>query len=1024
MSQHNSPQNQSGSVHEEGLVEDISSHLRRKTDFMSSPYSIFHDVLDSRVQVSQRSESDSSISPESSPEPSSIATIATSYDQSNSLKEKLKLPGSLHMCSDSALESLITRYGAISVIKQLANDLKDTKSVLDSAKSKADDQVRLLSRMLNSYGVSQYIINSKLEQLDRKDASSEQSTRQPSASMTSSSSLALSNAYSSSADGSKGSTATITSTPLSQSQNIQAVNTTASLEEPLKPVTFRRTARPLSVHNKEDIKLDGKMRNGSASKDRTLRKSKSTFRIPFFWKADDLDQPRSDENEPPSSSEVNSESVSQTNESRMANSSSIPAIGPFIRPSSAEPTRRRQPFSTPLFPEENTLPPLIATESKSMIRNNVNNFSNQVTERTIQASTRRRQHIVNASFERADDDGPINEDSQIFSSNTVVDSVTPSSSSDDNDNDAMSFKSAVQSHTSSPETENLTTPFPSSEWFEKYREKRSASGSSSGLKSSPSVRANGSFSEEESNDRNSSNRKSRFEAATFMIPFRKRSRSRSRGSSRSNHSSYVGENVPEWLPHSLKESSTQINSQMQSIADRVPVELGDIVPQNIQPPTLLQSWNDHYRSEDTFLLTDRFGFIYDGQHQPVLPIDRASAKLMDFDGAESSEFSEMKSGGGRQGIPIPIPSLMSALPLVGNIARVGGSNERKASLDTVKVLLSQLTDLHDSLQRSQRARWDEFLRRINGEGSDESPLAIENGELFGINGRALIANKQNGRAKFKEFKALVLGGIPVIYRSKIWSECSGADSLRVPGIYEELINAQHDHEAVQQIELDLYRTMPTNVFFGGKGPGVQKLRRVLLAFSKRNPTIGYCQGMNMIAATLLLTYATEDSAFWSFVSLIENILPTGYFDPPLLTSRADQRVLKQYLKELQPKLYNHLEDLGVDIEAITFNWFLSCFTDCLPAEVLFRIWDVFLCLEGEVYLFRVALSLFRIFSKLLMRTKSAASVYSLMKDMAAHPISIEGLIRLSDSLKHQVRLDDMRLRRKAEIRAMQEQFGF
>lgn len=103
----------------------------------------------------------------------------------------------------------------------------------------------------------------------------------------------------------------------------------------------------------------------------------------------------------------------------------------------------------------------------------------------------------------------------------------------------------------------------------------------------------------------------------------------------------------------------------------------------------------------------------------------------------------------------------------------------------------------------------------------------------------------------------------------------------------------------------------------------------------------------MIAATLLLTHATEEEAFWSFVSLIENILPSGYFDAPLLTSRADQKVLIHYLRELQPKLCYHLEDLDVDIEAITFNWFLSCFTDCLSAEVLFRVWDVFLCIEGQ-----------------------------------------------------------------------------
>lgn len=39
----------------------------------------------------------------------------------------------------------------------------------------------------------------------------------------------------------------------------------------------------------------------------------------------------------------------------------------------------------------------------------------------------------------------------------------------------------------------------------------------------------------------------------------------------------------------------------------------------------------------------------------------------------------------------------------------------------------------------------------------------------------------------------------------------------------------------------LLRTLPTNVYFGGDGPGVDKLRRVLAAMSWHNPVVGYCQ---------------------------------------------------------------------------------------------------------------------------------------------------------------------------------------
>jgi hypothetical protein len=47
----------------------------------------------------------------------------------------------------------------------------------------------------------------------------------------------------------------------------------------------------------------------------------------------------------------------------------------------------------------------------------------------------------------------------------------------------------------------------------------------------------------------------------------------------------------------------------------------------------------------------------------------------------------------------------------------------------------------------------------------------------------------------------------------------------------------------------------------------------------RNPVIGYCQSMNIIAATLLL-FLEEEDAFYLFVSIIEKI--PEYYEKSLL----------------------------------------------------------------------------------------------------------------------------------------------
>ena len=91
--------------------------------------------------------------------------------------------------------------------------------------------------------------------------------------------------------------------------------------------------------------------------------------------------------------------------------------------------------------------------------------------------------------------------------------------------------------------------------------------------------------------------------------------------------------------------------------------------------------------------------------------------------------------------------------------------------------------------------------------------------------------------------------------------------------------------------------------------------------------------MNLVASTLLLVHADEEDAFWSLAALIERVLPEGFFAPTLLPSRACPLVLQQLVREHVPRLAAHLTELGIDLPAICFSWFLSLFTDCLPIEV-------------------------------------------------------------------------------------------
>jgi len=379
-------------------------------------------------------------------------------------------------------------------------------------------------------------------------------------------------------------------------------------------------------------------------------------------------------------------------------------------------------------------------------------------------------------------------------------------------------------------------------------------------------------------------------------------------------------------------------------------------------------------------------------------------------------------------------------PIMAGNAEIAQSSRSPASAkaksapvegEPVKLLLAQLTELHDNLQREKTPKWNEFLRKGRAERKKEGETAaasdarsiqltmpevsITDGEMIGVAG---LGNKGKvGRARWKEFKQLVLAGIPVAYRAKIWAECSGASARRMPGYYDDLVSeGVDDAEIANQIRMDINRTLTDNVFFR-KGPGVAKLNEVLLAYSRRNREVGYCQGMNLITASLLLIMPTAEDTFWVLTSMIEDIFPQHYYDKSLLASRADQQVLRQYVSEILPRLSAHLNDLGIELEALTFQWFLSVFTDCLSAEALFRVWDVVLCFnDGSTFLFQVALALLKLNEGQLLECDNAARVYGYIgNEMTDHAISIDGLIDASDALKRVVTRVEVEQRRSQAV---------
>jgi hypothetical protein len=112
---------------------------------------------------------------------------------------------------------------------------------------------------------------------------------------------------------------------------------------------------------------------------------------------------------------------------------------------------------------------------------------------------------------------------------------------------------------------------------------------------------------------------------------------------------------------------------------------------------------------------------------------------------------------------------------------------------------------------------------------------------------------------------------------------------------------------------DLHRT-GCSLFCGAAGRDNQAvLRRVLLGFARWNKSVGYCQGLNVLAALVLQVMdRAESSAVKVMIYLIEGVLPEGYFADNLRGLSVDMAVFRDLLRSRLPKLSKHLEALQND----------------------------------------------------------------------------------------------------------------
>ena len=210
------------------------------------------------------------------------------------------------------------------------------------------------------------------------------------------------------------------------------------------------------------------------------------------------------------------------------------------------------------------------------------------------------------------------------------------------------------------------------------------------------------------------------------------------------------------------------------------------------------------------------------------------------------------------------------------------------------------------------------------------------------------------------------------YRKNIWMISSGAkqEMKEHPNYYINLLTKYPEEISENHYQIILKDLPRTFINKEEEKKYLKRLENILIAYSRRNPFIGYCQGFNFIVAFILKIIEKEEESFWLFVQIIEKILPLNYYSN-VLGVLVYSSLIEQLLSQFLPELFNFIQKnyYEIHITNILYKWLLSLFVEGFPEKLSLRIWDA-LFLNGDIILFKAALGIIRLLKNDILKVKS------------------------------------------------------
>jgi hypothetical protein len=161
----------------------------------------------------------------------------------------------------------------------------------------------------------------------------------------------------------------------------------------------------------------------------------------------------------------------------------------------------------------------------------------------------------------------------------------------------------------------------------------------------------------------------------------------------------------------------------------------------------------------------------------------------------------------------------------------------------------------------------------------------------------------------------------------------------------------------------------------------ESLRNVLVCYSTRNTSVGYCQGMNFVVSRLLLIMGNEEQTFWLFFQIMEYLVSLMYY-ADLTGIIVETTLIETLLPIYLPQLHEFLEknNFNLTISNFIHKWMVCIFTQTLKIEMVYSFLDFFF-LDGCISLIKNSLFIFASLQEEIMSRDSFEEIYTVLTEV-------------------------------------------